>query len=289
MEMKISAYVIVYNNQQYLPSVLQTILDQDIDVLEIIIIDDGSDPPVSSNFIKYSPKKITLHRNNQNMGRGYSRYKAMKLCKGEFILCVDSTNTIEKQFLSKLLYHFRDANVACVYGQLYVPNKKSFINRWKARHLLKQDQDTGGTTPTDILITYGTIVKKSIYDICGGFNPQLTFNEDKDLGVKFTKHGFYMIGDSKAKIYSLKKETLLSLMERYSRWYMDTDETPCLYSYLHNIKASLNPMFKMDLKELDILSGMISLMSPHFQFYYSILTYIKMNLSNCKYTNKKVT
>jgi glycosyltransferase involved in cell wall biosynthesis len=289
MEMKISAYVIVYNNQQYLPSVLQSILDQDIDVLEIIIIDDGSDPPVSSNFIKYSPKKITLHRNNQNMGRGYSRYKAMKLCKGEFILCVDSTNTIEKQFLSKLLYHFKDANVACVYGQLYVPNKKSFINRWKARHLLKQDQDTGGTTPTDILITYGTIIKKRIYDICGGFNPQLTYNEDKDLGVKFTKHGFYMIGDSKAKIYSLKKETLLSLMERYSRWYMDTDETPCLYSYLHNIKASLNPMFKMDLKELDILSGMISLMSPHFQFYYSILTYIKMNLSNCKYTNKKVT
>lgn len=289
MEMKISAYVIVYNNQQYLPSVLQTILDQDIDVLEIIIIDDGSDPPVSSNFIKYSPKKITLHRNNQNMGRGYSRYKAMKLCKGEFILCVDSTNTIEKQFLSKLLYHFKDANVACVYGQLYVPNKKSFINRWKARHLLKQDQDTGGTTPTDILITYGTIIKKRIYDICGGFNPQLTYNEDKDLGVKFTKHGFYMIGDSKAKIYSLKKETLLSLMERYSRWYMDTDETPCLYSYLHNIKASLNPMFKMDLKELDILSGMISLMSPHFQFYFSILTYIKINLSNCKYTNKKVT
>ena len=287
--MSVSAYVIVYNNQRYLPSVIQSILDQDIDVLEIIIIDDGSDPPVSSNFIKYSPEKITVHRNNHNMGRGYSRYKAMKLCKSEFILCVDSTNTIEKQFLSKLLNHFKDANAACVYGQLYVQNKKSFINRWKARHLLKQDQDTGGTTPTDILITYGTIIKKSIYDICGGFNPQLTYNEDKDLGVKFTKHGFYMIGDSKAKIYSLKKETLLSLMERYSRWYMDTDETPCLYSYLHNIKASLNPMLKMDLKELDILSGMISLLSPHFQFYYSILTYIKMNFLKCKYTNKRVT
>jgi len=287
--MKISAYVIVYNSQQYLPSVLQSILDQDIDVLEIIIIDDGSDPPVSSNFIKYSPNKIILHRNNQNMGRGYSRDKAMKLCKGEFVLCVDSTNTIEKQFLSKLLNHFKDATVACVYGQLYVPNRKSYINRWKARHLLKQDQDTGGTTPTDILITYGTIIKKSIYDICGGFNPQLTYNEDKDLGIKFTKHGFHMIGDSKAKIYSLKKETLLSLMERYSRWYMDTNETPNLNSYLHNIKASLNPMLKMDLKELDILSGMVSLMTPHFQFYHSILTYMKMNFQNVNIRTNKIT
>ena len=286
MEMKISAYVIVYNSQQYLPSVLQSILDQDIDVLEIIIIDDGSNPPVSSNFIKYSPKKIILHRNNQNMGRGYSRDKAMKLCKGEFVLSVDSTNTIEKQFLSKLLNHFKDATLACVYGQLYVPNKKSYINRWKARHLLKQDQDTGGTTPTDILITYGTIIKKSIYDICGGFNTKLSYNEDKDLGIKFIKHGFHMIGDSKAKIYSLKKETLLSLMERYSRWYMDTDETPCLNSYLHNIKASLNPMLKMDLKELDILSGMVSLMTPHFQLYYSILTYIKMNSRNVNVRTK---
>ena len=285
--MKISAYVIVYNSQQYLPSVLQSILDQDIDILEIVIIDDASDPPVSSNCLKLCPEKISLHRNNQNMGRGYSRNKAMKLCKGEFVLCVDSTNIIENQFLRKLLKHFSDSSVACVYGQLYVSGKKNFLDRWKARHLLKQDQDTGGTIPTDILITYGTIIKKSIYNACGGFNPRLTYNEDKDLGIKFTKLGFYMIGDTKAKIYSLKQETLITLMERYSRWYMNTNEIPNLGSYLHNIKASLNPMLKMDVKELDVLAGMVSLMTPHFQFYYSILTYIKLNFRKEDMRNKK--
>ena len=282
--MKISAYVIAYNNEQFLSEVIQSILQQDIKIIEIIIIDDGSNPPISSDLLEYLPKIISLHRNEQNMGRGYSRNKAMKLCKGDFVLCVDSTNTIEKNFVGKLLKYFDNESVACTYGQLYTSDKKCFLNRWKARHLFKEGQDTGGTAPTDILITYGTIIKRDHYNLCGGFNKNLRYNEDKDLGIKFTKHGYHMIGDSKAKIYSLKKETLLSLMERYSRWYMDTEETPSLYSYLHNIKASLNPMLRMDLKELDILSGLVSLMSPHFQFYYSILTYIKMNF---RYVNTR--
>ena len=62
--------------------------------------------------------------------------------------------------------------------------------------------------------------------------------------MKFVKNGYYMIGDSEAKIFSLKQDTFHSLMERYSRWYMDSNETPKLSAYLHNIKASLNPMMK---------------------------------------------
>ena len=163
--MNISAYVIAYNNQQYLSEVLLSILEQDIKILEIIIIDDGSNPPISPDFLKYHPKLISLHRNEQNMGRGYSRHKAMELCKGDFVLCVDSTNTIEKNFVRKLLKYFDDESVASTYGQLYVSDKKNFLNRWKARHLFKEGQDTGGTVPTDILITYGTIIKRDHYNL----------------------------------------------------------------------------------------------------------------------------
>ena len=277
--MKISAYVITYNNEQYLPAVLQSILEQDIQIFEIIIIDDGSNPPISSNFLEYYSKTIKIHRNEQNMGRGYSRYKAMQLCKGDFILCVDSTNTIEKNFVSKLLKFFDDKSIACTYGQLYTSDKKSFLNRWKARHLFKEEQDTGGTVPTDILITYGTIIRKDYYELCGGFNKCLSFNEDKEMGMKFIKNGYHMVGDSQAKIYSQKKDTFFSLMERYSRWYMDCNETPKLSAYLHNIKASLNPMMKMDIKALDIPSALFSLMTPHFQLFHSILFFLKMRFS----------
>ena len=35
----------------------------------------------------------------------------------------------------------------------------------------------------------------------------LHYNEDKELGLRFTKNGFHMIGDSNAKIFSLKTKT----------------------------------------------------------------------------------
>lgn len=286
--MNISAYVIAYNNQQYLSEVLLSILEQDIKILEIIIIDDGSNPPISSDFLEYHPKIISLHRNEQNMGRGYSRHKAMKLCKGDFVLCVDSTNTIEKNFVSKLMKYFDDESVASTYGQLYVSDKKNFLNRWKARHLFKEGQDTGGAVSTDILITYGTIIKRDHYNLCGGFNKNLRYNEDKEMGLKFVQNGYHMIGDSEAKIFSIKNDTFFSIMERYSRWYMDSNETPNFSAYLHNIKASLNPMMKMDLKELDLPSAIFSLMTPHFQLFHSTLTYLKFKFSKSKRLKDRV-
>ena len=287
--MRISAYVIVFNQHQYFNKVLDSILNQTIHLSEIIIIDDGSNPPVSTSISERCPEKISIYRNRFNMGRGYSRHRAMKICSGDFILCVDSNNIIEINFVEKLMKHFSDDLVACAYGQLYSSDKKKFLNRWKARHLFKEDQDTGGPIPTDMLITYGTIIKKSAYEVCGGFDKSLHYNEDKELGLKFTKNGFHMIGDSEAKIFSLKQDTFFSLMERYSRWYMDSNETPKLSSYLHNIKASLNPMMKMDLKALDLPSAIVSLMTPHFQLFHSTLIYLKYKFSKRKRLRDRVS
>ena len=91
-----------------------------------------------------------------------------------------------------------------------------------------------------------------------------------------------------AKIISLKQDTIFSLMERYSRWYMDSNETPKFRAYLHNIKASLNPMIKMDLKALDLPSAIFSLMTPHFQLFHSTLTYLKFKFSKSKRLKDRV-
>ena len=109
------------------------------------------------------------------------------------------------------------------------------------------------------------------------------------MGLKFVNNGYHMIGDSDAKIFSLKQDTFLSLMERYSRWYMDSYERPELGAYLHNIKASLNPMMKMDLKASDLPSALFSLMTPHFQLFHSTLIYLKYKFSKRKRLRDRVS
>lgn len=126
-----------------------------------------------------------------------------------------------------------------------------------------------------MLITYGTLLRRSAIQKAGGFNKSLRFKEDQEMGERLEKFGFVVVGDPEIKIYSSITNSFLELMERYSRWYMDINEKPSLKGYLHNIKASFRPMMQEDLKDRDFYSIFITLLLPHFQFFYCIKNFLE--------------
>jgi hypothetical protein len=121
-----------------------------------------------------------------------------------------------------------------------------------------------------MLITYGTIFSREVIENIGGFDPRLRFKEDQDLGERLSLKGYHFMGDPKIEIYCSVSNTIFQVLERYSRWYMDSDEKPCLKGYWHNLKASFRPMMETDLKDGDWGSIFISMLVPHFQLYHSI-------------------
>ena len=74
-----------YNHSKYLPELLRNLINYNV-----LIIDDGSHVPISSNLIK---NNINLVRNNKNRGKGYSIKKAANYAKNNkftHILTIDS-------------------------------------------------------------------------------------------------------------------------------------------------------------------------------------------------------
>ena len=101
--MKYSIIVPVYNVEKYLKKCLDSILSQTYKNFEVIIVNDGS-PDNSQKIIdeyKKKDKRIKAYK-KENGGLSSARNYGIKKAKGEFLLFVDSDDSINKELLEKI-------------------------------------------------------------------------------------------------------------------------------------------------------------------------------------------
>lgn len=103
-KINVSVIVPVFNSSQYIGATLDSIINQDFDSFEIIVIDDGStDDSLDIITEKLSttniPNKI-IHQENQ--GVSSARNKGIESSNGDYLVFVDSDDYITPNHLSEL-------------------------------------------------------------------------------------------------------------------------------------------------------------------------------------------
>ncbi len=94
---KVSLIIPVYNTEKYLEACLESVVNQTLRELEIILINDGSTDSSLRIMEKYKsryPDRIQL-LSKENGGQATARNMAITLCHGEYIGFVDSDDYIE--------------------------------------------------------------------------------------------------------------------------------------------------------------------------------------------------
>jgi len=266
MKHSISAHIPFFNNIDTLQQVIESISSQGVNFQDINIYDDGSH---SNPYLICKSTNTILHQFKKNKGRGFIRNIATASASSDLILFCDATNLLSENFIEDALHYFDETAVAVVSGKISNhPNFKNFSTKWRGRHLFKECFDFGSVAQeATSLTTYGTILRRSAVLDVGNFNPQLTHSEDKELGNRLLKAGYKIIGDPNLTVYSIKRETTLSVLERYWRWYGGTDEKFSLHNYWYAIKSSLRPMMQEDIRANDWKSAFISFLCPHYGFF----------------------
>lgn len=102
---KVSVIVPVYNVKDYLERAVDSLLNQTLSEIEIILIDDGSTDGSGDICDKYAEKDkrvIVLHQ--KNSGVSAARNNGLKLAKGEYIGFVDSDDYAEPD-MYEVLYN----------------------------------------------------------------------------------------------------------------------------------------------------------------------------------------
>ena len=104
MQIKISVIIPVYNVEKYVGRCLDSVLKQTYNNFEIIAINDGSTDGSLEILNHYSKKDSRIKVINQeNLGLSSARNNGIKISKGQYLIFVDSDDTINTKLLEDTL------------------------------------------------------------------------------------------------------------------------------------------------------------------------------------------
>ena len=101
---KVSVIVPVYNVEDYIRECLDSLINQTLTDIEIILVDDGSKDLSGTICDEYAKKDCrikVIHK--ENGGQSSARNAGLKVSTGEYILFVDSDDYIVENTLETLL------------------------------------------------------------------------------------------------------------------------------------------------------------------------------------------
>ena len=102
MNYKISIIIPVYNVENTIRRCLDSVLAQTYDLLEIIVVDDGSIDKTADILDTYQDKRLkVIHQ--KNSGQGVARNVGIRYATGDYVGFVDGDDAIDKHMYSRML------------------------------------------------------------------------------------------------------------------------------------------------------------------------------------------
>lgn len=96
----VSVIIPVYNMEQYLDETIQSVLNQELQNFEIILVNDGSTDSSAEICEKYASIDSRIHFFDQeNLGVSVARNMGLTYAKGEFVYFLDSDDSLDSAFL----------------------------------------------------------------------------------------------------------------------------------------------------------------------------------------------
>ena len=102
--MKLSVIIPVYQVERSLRRCVESVCNQNVDEMEIILVDDGSEDESGRicDEISTSDKRIkTIHQKNR--GLSAARNAGLKVADGEYVTFVDSDDKVQENTYSQLM------------------------------------------------------------------------------------------------------------------------------------------------------------------------------------------
>ncbi|WP_307873340.1 glycosyltransferase family 2 protein [Bacillus sp. TH50] len=122
MEAKVSIIVPVYNSEKFISKCLESIIRQTYRNIEILIINDGSSDESETiiNVYREIDNRITYYYQN-NSGPSKARNKGILNATGEYVIFLDSDDTVDENYVMYLLNEMINSNsdlVCCGYKDI---------------------------------------------------------------------------------------------------------------------------------------------------------------------------
>lgn len=177
MDKIISIIIPTYNRAHTLPDAIQSVLNQSAGNWELIIVDDGSTDDTSqvvSNFLVDERVKFYFQ---ENKGVSAARNKGVELSCGDYVIFLDS----DDRFLPGLIFRLNEVDYTC-YDLICWQVSKVIDGKYSIWKPKKLERIYNHITAT--FLAGSICYKKDILIEVGGFDPQMSFGENYELGIR---------------------------------------------------------------------------------------------------------
>lgn len=155
---KVSIIVPIYNIRDYLPECVDSLRNQTLSDIQIILVDDGSTDgsgQIIDSFAAQDARILALHK--ENGGQSSARNMGFLYAAGEYILYVDGDDYVIPETVERLYTAAKEHNADIVHGDLL--NDADRLKDSAFRKLSFENKKTS------VLSYIKEVIEKEIYDI----------------------------------------------------------------------------------------------------------------------------
>jgi len=228
----VSVVVPAYNASRTLARALHSILIQDWDPIEIIVVDDASTDQTPELAASFSAQGVRLVRLSQNGGASMARNAGVHAAAGKYVAFLDADDVWHPGKLRRqvevLESHPGMSLVTC--DSVFVDANETTLGRSHAQHPPSPGVDAWKVLLSHNFIPTPTVVaRKTALDQAGDFDCSLPMAEDLDMWIRLAVIGevgvlpeilvtIHDVADSLSKKHHWNEQTLLEpVLEKYVR------------------------------------------------------------------------
>jgi|GEM_PF-5527500 len=200
----ISVIIVVKNEEQNLPRLLQLIDRQTYRNLEIVLVDNGSTDRTPSIIEKYSKEslfKVKIDTVLGTLAQAYNR--ALSMASGEYIAIIGGDELPTSTWMEEHIKCLEKDCDACLAPVVYIPTSKrsTSVSKWYFNRSILEILFNKCKTPERIVFNTGNVSFKAIAIKKVRFYDPMTVSEDGETSYRFLKHGFKLCFNEHAMVF----------------------------------------------------------------------------------------
>jgi len=246
-EPKVSIIVPVYNAEKYLERGINSLKNQTLEDIEIILVDDSSTDSslrICTEMAKDDIRIKVIHKENE--GAGLARNAALKIAEGKYIGFLDSDDFVEKDMFETLYEKAEKYNSDLVMSGVLFVDGNMFSEEGELKRKIYFETDTHFETEEDLKKLRMGIVGATPYD-----------SDDSKYGMSIWKNLFKteIIKNNNIRFESEREmlsEDALFMVDYISCIKRATGINEAFYNYCRN-EDSISKSYKKDRLEKSLV------------------------------------
>ncbi|HET7627071.1 MAG TPA: CDP-glycerol glycerophosphotransferase family protein [Bacillales bacterium] len=190
---KVSVIVPVYNVQEYLRQCLDSLTEQTLEELEVILVDDGSTDLSGSIVDEYAENHANFHAyHKENGGLGQARNYGIQFATGEYLAFLDSDDYVAADAYRKMYESAAESHADLVIGNVKRFNSKKIYRSGLHKKVFKETKFRTRLTESPELLydttSWNKLYKKSFWDDHAFAFPEGILYEDLPVTIPAHYH-----------------------------------------------------------------------------------------------------